>query len=39
MKGRDLRDINPQGEDNEDVFFIFLYIFVHRLVVSRGECR
>ena len=38
MKRRDLRDVNPQGEDDEDVFFI-LYIFVHRLVVSRGECR
>ena len=38
MKRRDLRDVNPQGEDSEDVFFI-LYIFAHRLVVSRGECR
>jgi hypothetical protein len=36
MKGRHLRDINPQGKDVEDAFFI-LYILAHRLVVSRGN--
>ena len=25
MKGRDLRDVSPQGEDNENVFFYFVH--------------
>jgi hypothetical protein len=34
-------DVKAPGDKKEDVFYLFfVYLYsVHRLVVSRGECR